>query len=378
VARFKRYLGVTVLEAARARIRYALETFDSYAVAFSGGKDSQVVLHLVREAATELGRLPVPVLFRDEEVIPERVIDHVARYRLEPWARVHWFAVPLKSHAFVLGTTAAYVQWDRARDPSLGGRGWVRPKPPWSILQEPDDLRVFDQYTMDRYAAERMGLRGSVCLFNGMRASEGIVRHRAVMQKLHECWIVSAGADANHVRLAKPVYDWEENDILRYLWESGSPICEAYRAQHLVTGRLRVSTPLHAEAAKRIDALKREDPAFLDAVLRVFPEMGMQLRWWGDFDKEKLLANYGRTWEAIHRYVDRFLTDPAEITLAHERITEAAARFRSSPRGFSPPYVLEEMMAGRYKRPILPLKPEQQKMAKYALHDEAPHARPDV
>lgn len=370
MARYKRYLAVSVLDAARERIRRALDTFDSYAVCFSGGKDSQVVLHLVRDLATEMGRLPVPILFRDEEVIPDRVLDHVARYRLEPWARLHWFAVPLASHQFVLGVTTSYVQWDPARDPALpGSRGWVRPKPPFALVSEVGDARVFDQYTMDAYAAERMGLDGAVCLFNGMRASEGIIRHRAVMSKLHECWIVACGNP--RIRLAKPIYDWEENDVLRYLWEDGSPICGAYRAQHLVTGRLRVSTPLHAEAAKRIDALAREDPAFLDAVLRVFPEMAMQIRWWGDFDKGRLLTVYGRSWAGIHRYADRFLPDPTERTLAHTRIDAAALRFHNSPRGYSPPYVLEELMAGRFKRAIIPLKPEQQKMAKYAEHDEA-------
>lgn len=366
MARYRRRLPMSVLEAAKARIREMLTIFDSFAVCYSGGKDSQVVLQLTREVATEMGRLPIPILFRDEEVIPPGVVEHLEAYRDLSWCRMHWFAVPLKSHKFVLGSNESYVQWDRERDPS----GWVRPKPPWAIVQEDGDERVFDQYTMDAYAVQRMGLRGRVVLLNGMRASESVIRLRACLAKQHQTYVVAAGDDAPHVRLGKPIYDWEENDVLKYLWECGEPMCPTYRPQHLIGRPLRVSTPLHAEASKQIEVLRREDPEFLDAVLRVWPDMAMQGRWWGDFDQQAMRDRYGRTFAAVHRYVDRFITDAKQNAPGHQRIEEARERFLRSPSAFPPTYVLEEVMGGRTKRQVTPLKAAYQQLPKYLAHDE--------
>jgi predicted phosphoadenosine phosphosulfate sulfurtransferase len=63
------------------RIRHAYSVSDYQIVLFSGGKDSSTVLNLVIEVATELGRLPVPVLFIDEEAIPPETVEYVDRVR---------------------------------------------------------------------------------------------------------------------------------------------------------------------------------------------------------------------------------------------------------------------------------------------------------
>lgn len=49
------YLDVDVLTMAKERIRHVCATFDQIWVAFSGGKDSTVTLHLVEEVLRELG-----------------------------------------------------------------------------------------------------------------------------------------------------------------------------------------------------------------------------------------------------------------------------------------------------------------------------------
>jgi predicted phosphoadenosine phosphosulfate sulfurtransferase len=47
----KHYRDVNVLEAARNRINLVFDNFERIYVAFSGGKDSTVMFHLVMEAA---------------------------------------------------------------------------------------------------------------------------------------------------------------------------------------------------------------------------------------------------------------------------------------------------------------------------------------
>src|SRR5690606_41779426 len=72
----QRYLGKTVLEAARERIAFAFETFEQVIVSVSGGKDSTALAHLVLVEAKRRGR-KVGLYFLDEEVVYESTVKQV-------------------------------------------------------------------------------------------------------------------------------------------------------------------------------------------------------------------------------------------------------------------------------------------------------------
>ncbi len=341
MARFRRYLDIDVLTAARQRIRHIYDTHDRVVTCFSGGKDSLAVLELHREVAEARGDLPVNVIFRDEELIPKVVIDFVDEYRKKPWVKMYYFAVPLKSEKFVLGDNSGYVQWDPARR-------HIRPIPEHAIRLRPGDPRVFDQYTMDAFAATYF--KGKLAFMTGVRAAESLIRFRACVNKLNDSYINASSSP--RVSMCKPIYDWAENDVLKFFFEEHIRYCAIYDAQHLVGGRLRVSTPLHAEAAKKIGLLRRTDPVFYDQLIALFPDMAIQDRYWDELDREGLARIYGGSYASIRRYILEVMS-PDRRAAALEKFDSAMVRARKEPASYPPAYVFRWIQTGAFTKELM-------------------------
>jgi predicted phosphoadenosine phosphosulfate sulfurtransferase len=344
MSRVKRYIEADVLTEAKRRLHHIHDIFDTVAVMFSGGKDSLAALHLTREVREERGiSAPLDVVFRDEELIPDTVIDFVDEYRRQPWVRMVWFAVPLHSTKYILGVCHSYVQWDPAR-------AWVREKPAWAETLPPGDDRVFDQYTMDAFTAQRY--RGKIAFITGIRASESIIRFRSAVNKLNENYLT--GTNAPTVQLAKPLFDWEENDIFRYFYDRSIRYCPIYDRQMWNGSSLRVSTPLHAESAKKFDRLRAQDPEFYERVIRVFPEMLAHERYYGQLDHEAVRRRYGESYEGVLAWIHEHIDDETNLAKALTRYESVMGRARQFPDAYSPRYLLGAFMGGAYKREILP------------------------
>lgn len=280
MARRNRYLDIDVLTAARQRVRDIFDRFDTVAVMFSGGKDSETCLHLVHEEAKRRGQKQVNVVFRDEELIPDFVIARVNKYRLEPWVRMFWFAVPLLGTKAILGEVVDCVFWQP-------GRPWIRQKPEWSITL-PDDSRVFHQSSMDLWVADFCGFRGLTCHVTGLRATESLTRLQGIRRSLKDTHI--AGIDGvKRVKIGRPVYDWSENDIIKYLHEEGDGWNELYERQFFAGVPLRVSTPLHPEAVRTTPQLRSVDPEFFGRLVEVYPELRLQERYGADIAEQVVL-----------------------------------------------------------------------------------------
>lgn len=340
---YRHYTGQNVLEAAKKRISHIFDVFDTVVVCFSGGKDSLTTLHLVHEEAKKRGQNKVNVIFRDEEVIPQIVIDFVNEYRQLEWVNMLWFAVPLKSTKYILGNSREYIQWDP-------NRKHTREKPEWAI-KEGEKGKVYDQYSMDEYTATFY--KGKIALVNGIRADESLKRYASCVIKINENYINSTGC--SRAFMCKPIYDWGETDIFKFFYEQGIKYNPWYDIEHAASASLRIATPLHAEHAKKFHQLRTLEPSYYQAVIDVFPEMILQEKYYKQMDRQAEEREYAQDIQGIYRYIDDKFEDEKQAELAKKRVAEIERFRRNKPESFSIREVFMYVRKGTFKSRMLPI-----------------------
>lgn len=295
----KRYLEMNVYQAALERINHVVDTFDRVDVSFSGGKDSLAVLHLLEEVYKARGiHRPINVVFRDEELIQDDVINFVLQYRDNPRYNFRYYAVQQLSTKYILGTAHNYIQWDPARK-------WIREKPAFALTGDP--ARVYDQNKMDAFIFQ--DVPGKIAFLMGIRADESMVRMQSVMKKTVDNYITKPMSDIANVRIIKPIYDWRELDVFKYFFEQGIQYCPTYDVQLFAGKALRVATPLIAESAKQFDMVRRMYPTFYEQIISIFPEMVLQERYSRDIDRESIFDKYPHTFAGILQYIREEIPD---------------------------------------------------------------------
>lgn len=233
----KKPIGVNVLDAARARIRYAFDHFEALYVSFSAGKDSSVMLHLVMEEAKRRNR-KVGVLLIDLEAQYSLTIKHAEdMFRMyEDHMDLYWVCLPLKLRNAVSNYQPVWCAWDADRKDD-----WVRPMPKgkgvisdcsyFDFFEPKMEFEEFIELFAVWYAKGR-----STAAFIGIRADESLNRFRTIASKKKEThfgklWTTKIVDDVYNVY---PIYDWNVTDIWKFHSAfPDKPHNEVYDRMHL-------------------------------------------------------------------------------------------------------------------------------------------------
>lgn len=324
MARQRYFLDIDVVEAAKIRLQTVYDQFDSVHLQLSGGKDSVACLYLMKDFHEKNDLGPVKVIFRDEEMVSPSVVRYLEWVREQPWVEMEWYCLPQGHEIWVLGRREYVLLWSRLRESE--GR-LVRPIPPWAITAEDFGLdpskpipQSIDYYTMQ-------GKKGSVAFVTGVRANESMIRFRSVVQKLDQNYINKPYKLSRNIPLmfAKIIYDWETNDVLKYIDQQGGRYCDFYDYAAVAGANTRVGVPLHSIAIRRIGDVISTEPEFYDRLYECFPQIDAQRRYWAEFDIDKLIAQYAEEgWDGVRRCVqDNMLTPGLE-----QSAMAFAAKFR--------------------------------------------------
>lgn len=198
----------TVLDAALERMNHVFDNYDRVAVSFSGGKDSTAVLNIALKVARERGKLPLRVIFFDEEVNSPPTLEYVMRMRECKDIDLQWYCLEFKHrNGCTMDSDGAWWYcWDKNKRDL-----WCSEIPDFAITEHPAFKKGmmytdFINHTFDR------GEMVAIC--TGIRAEESPRRQNMAMSKKHENYIFVDDHFRNVSRVI-PIYDWSRNDVWR-------------------------------------------------------------------------------------------------------------------------------------------------------------------
>lgn len=205
LARKKQYQETDVWTESLDRIRYVYDSFDKVIVSFSGGKDSTAVLNAALEVAREKGKLPLDVVFFDEEAVHPTTIEYVERVKNNPEIKLHWYCLEIKHRNACSNEEPYWYTWDRDKKDL-----WVRELPKDAITEHPRFKKGMMIPDFSPYLYERN--EGRVAMLLGIRTEESMRRFQIIAVKKNDAWLAGGSTIGNQYRCF-PIYDWSSVDV---------------------------------------------------------------------------------------------------------------------------------------------------------------------
>jgi len=272
----KKYLMQNVYEAALERINYLYDNFkpEEIWLSFSGGKDSTVCYHLMREVALSRGINYLNTLIIDLEGHYKLHNDFLLELASDKdfEMRGYWLCLPFNLSNASSFHMPKWLAWDSEKKSE-----WIRPMPEHQlIINEKNNpfgnhFRVgmeFEEFIIEfpKFLIEKHGLE-KVAQIIGIRTQESFNRFLKMrVQKFREFysgkqWMLKQKSTGHNTYSVHPIYDWDVKDVWKYLSDkkynavydkmylAGYPLCS-----------MRICQPYGEEQRDNIDLFCKIEP----------------------------------------------------------------------------------------------------------------------
>jgi len=204
--RQKEYNDKNVFNETLDRIRYLYDSFDKIVVSFSGGKDSTAVLNMALIVAKEKNKLPLDVVFFDEEAIHPPTIEYVERIFKNADINLKWYCLEFKHRNACSNEEPFWYTWDKNKKDY-----WVRDMP-LNAITEHDKFKK--GMSFQEFAPYLFNINnGRIAMLTGIRTQESLRRYQVIAKKKNDAYINAVSEFNQSQYRAHPIYDWSSEDV---------------------------------------------------------------------------------------------------------------------------------------------------------------------
>lgn len=326
----KIYSNLSVLEAARRRMRWIFDEFPNVVVLFSGGKDSTVCFHLALEAARELKRLPLHVMFLDQEIEWMATIETVRQVMLHPDVKPVWVQIPFR----LSNSTSVEENWLHVWDPEREDL-WMRKKEPYAIKENTFGADRFHEL-LSRVPIQYFNSSPSnrCCTIGGVRCEESPARALGLTMAATWKWATWGKAEfAKHgYYIFYPIYDWHTSDVWKFIHENNHPYCRIYdmQFQHgLPIQKMRVSNLHHETALEALFYVHEFEGETWNRMVRRLKGLHSAAKFGkADYYPTELPPMFKDWWEYRDYLLEKLISNPQWREIMRKRFAKQDEKFR--------------------------------------------------
>jgi len=268
--------SMTVVEAARIRIKNVFSNGVPVYMSLSGGKDSICMADLVYQMIRrgEVDPKQLTLLFIDEEAIYDCCIEAMMEWRkkflMAGCPEFRWYCLPLKQVSCFnqLTNSESWITWEPGKEDV-----WVRKPPPFAIMSSP----YLTGIGQENYQTFLPRITKDGIMLTGVRAAESVQR----LQYMAMLNLGRKGITGSNI--IYPIYDWRDKDVWLYIRDHNLDIPEAYLWIYQAGENrhsLRISNFFAADSLRGLKHVAETDPDLWQRIEKREPNAYLVMLYW--------------------------------------------------------------------------------------------------